>query len=452
MHHLCQFETLESRVLMAYYDVQDLGEMTGTRITEDGYILGSSHGQPVVIAPNGTRTVLTQPGGTTGTAVDRNSSGQVLVNASSTVFSRRAVLYLNGKLTDVVATDNNGIRLTDDGQVFLSGSIAAMWHNGITTNLGIGFHIADVNTKGDLAEGGNIGSFLSLHTGQKVSLANLSVFSDPLAVNNKDQVVGASDNHAVLWSSSGAPQDLGTLPGDDSSKAFDINDHGTVVGTSVGTDYIRGYIDGFIYQKGVMKNLQALIDPKFNINFDAAISINNRGQILATSEQLLTEPIHTYLLTPPEPFAVLSGTTLTITGTTRSDRMSVKRSGSSYKVALGKDGLSFNVAAVRKISLFALGGNDVVGIGLGVIGANIDAGDGNDVVTGGDGNDILRGAAGNDTLRGGAGIDRLYGDAGDDYLYARDSTRDTVNGGAGIDHAQIDKKLDVQGTIEGFLA
>ncbi len=62
----------------------------------------------------------------------------------------------------------------------------------------------------------------------------------------------------------------------------------------------------------------------------------------------------------------------------------------------------------------------------------IDAGFGNDVITGSAGIDTILGNDGNDTLFGGAGNDSLSGDNGDDVL-SGGAGNDTINGGAGID-------------------
>ncbi len=75
------------------------------------------------------------------------------------------------------------------------------------------------------------------------------------------------------------------------------------------------------------------------------------------------------------------------------------------------------------------------------IATHIDAGGGNDTVTGGDepdtmfgggGNDLLIGGAGNDSLRGQAGNDTLIGGAGNDFLDGRRG-RDSMEGDAGND-------------------
>ena len=75
------------------------------------------------------------------------------------------------------------------------------------------------------------------------------------------------------------------------------------------------------------------------------------------------------------------------------------------------------------------------------IATHIDAGGGNDTVTGGDepdtmfgggGNDLLIGGAGNDSLRGQAGNDTLIGGDGNDFLDGRRG-RDSLEGDAGND-------------------
>ncbi|OGB58099.1 MAG: hypothetical protein A2503_07505 [Burkholderiales bacterium RIFOXYD12_FULL_59_19] len=67
---------------------------------------------------------------------------------------------------------------------------------------------------------------------------------------------------------------------------------------------------------------------------------------------------------------------------------------------------------------------------------NLDAQDGNDVVTGGDGNDLLRGGRGADTLTGGAGLDQF--DVMGDMYGVPDTTIDTITDfTAGLDGDQL---------------
>jgi Ca2+-binding RTX toxin-like protein len=96
---------------------------------------------------------------------------------------------------------------------------------------------------------------------------------------------------------------------------------------------------------------------------------------------------------------------------------------------LGNDKL----ATMERASLTGGAGNNVINAAAFTLGAVLlDAGAGNDTVTGtasndtllgGDGDDVLNGGAGNDTMTGAAGIDLLKGSKG----------ADTLDGGLGID-------------------
>lgn len=77
-------------------------------------------------------------------------------------------------------------------------------------------------------------------------------------------------------------------------------------------------------------------------------------------------------------------------------------------------------------------GNDTITVNAFNFEANIDGGDGNDVLTGGAGSDHLRGRGGNDRLYGGGGADWVAGDAGNDQLFGG-SGNDVLIGGAGDD-------------------
>jgi probable HAF family extracellular repeat protein len=92
--------------------------------------------------------------------------------------------------------------------------------------------------------------------------------------------------HPFLWEN-GVMRDLGVLapfpcrPGGTATdcswgEAVDINDHGVVVGTVNSAD---GRTTAFIWENGVMRDLG--VDPG---HFSSAIAINDRGQVLGTSE------------------------------------------------------------------------------------------------------------------------------------------------------------------------
>jgi Ca2+-binding RTX toxin-like protein len=82
--------------------------------------------------------------------------------------------------------------------------------------------------------------------------------------------------------------------------------------------------------------------------------------------------------------------------------------------------------------------------------SEIDAGNGNDRVTGsagddsidaGKGDDTIHGGDGNDTIDGGSNNDKLYGGAGDDYLRGNKGT-DTLDGGSGNDTLVMEGRSD----------
>jgi uncharacterized delta-60 repeat protein len=102
---------------------------------------------------------------------------------------------------------------------------------------------------------------------------------------------------------------------------------------------------------------------------------------------------------------------------------------------------SFPPSKVKRINVSTNGGNDRVTLGATLRGCYVDAGAGNDTVTGtadadlligGTGNDQLFGLDGDDTLLGGGGRDYLLGGAGKDALFGNAGI-DTLSGAGGND-------------------
>ncbi len=89
------------------------------------------------------------------------------------------------------------------------------------------------------------------------------------------------------------------------------------------------------------------------------------------------------------------------------------------------------LAPGQRIQINGLDGNDRITV-TGTRAAQVNGGNGNDVITGGAGDDVIRGGAGVDLVRGGAGRDVLYADAGGDVVHG-DAGDDRLYGGAGPD-------------------
>lgn len=127
--------------------------------------------------------------------------------------------------------------------------------------------------------------------GQLVSLPTLNSGAGAgnayVGLNNVGQIAGASYYydatwfmHATLWNS-GVIQDLGTLPGDTTALANDVNDLGLAVGSSraSSTSGSSGLSRAFLWDGSVMNGIGNL--PGFNES--TAVAINNSNQIVGYS-------------------------------------------------------------------------------------------------------------------------------------------------------------------------
>jgi len=131
-----------------------------------------------------------------------------------------------------------------------------------------------------------------------------------LDINNQGQVVGNSDLagdttfHAFLWTKRTGTQDLGTLSGDVASLSISINDAGSVVGASLDTNFNPR---AFLWEKGVMTDLNTLIAGDSPLYLLTGCSINSRGEIIGLG-LTSTGEIHTYLATPTHGVAASEST------------------------------------------------------------------------------------------------------------------------------------------------
>ena len=118
-------------------------------------------------------------------------------------------------------------------------------------------------------------------------------------INNRGQVVGFSDlpgdtsSHAFLWTDRDGMRDLGTFGGLPTSLAFGINDEGQVVGMSCDVSFD---CSAFLWQDGVMTELNTLLPQGSPWNLIVGTSINARGEIVGVGDT--GNGFHAVLLTP----------------------------------------------------------------------------------------------------------------------------------------------------------
>lgn len=140
-----------------------------------------------------------------------------------------------------------------------------------------------------------VGRFSARHAvlwdnGRVIKLADLGGTSwhTPMAINEQGDVVGFSNPadprdlagefiaRAFLWTKRGGITEIGRLPGDSTSQALGINIWGQVVGFSTGG---AAGSRGFLYQNGVLTNINDLLEPGFPDSILSVSHINDLGVI-----------------------------------------------------------------------------------------------------------------------------------------------------------------------------
>jgi probable HAF family extracellular repeat protein len=240
-------------------------------------------------------------GGNNGEATAINNRGEVAGFAENStpdpgcpapqVLHFKPVVWEKGRVNQLhtLGGDPDGVAfmINDNGQaVGASGNCATF--NPIDLYNLVPVH-ALLWEKGNATDLGNLGGT----TGQ--AGGNIA-----LDINYQGQVVGNSDLpgdttfHAFLWTKEKGMQDLGTLSGDVASLSISINDAGSVIGASIDAS---GNPRAFLWEKGVMTDLNTLIAGDSRLYLLTGCSINSRGEITGLG-LTSTGEIHTYLATP----------------------------------------------------------------------------------------------------------------------------------------------------------
>jgi probable HAF family extracellular repeat protein len=249
---------------------------------------------------NGAMTALPTLGGNNGAVNQINKNGEMVGLAETAtadpgciapqVLQFKPVTWASGKIRELVTLDGDrdgaAFAINDNGHVAGASGQCSAFNSSILENLP---PLHALLWQGDIVTDlGNLGG-----TGQ--GFGNLA-----LNLNNRGQVVGQSDLagdanfHAFLWTKASGIEDLGTLAGDVNSVALGINDGGEIVGLSLDANFDP---HPYLWQNGVMTNLNSLIPASSPLYLLLACSINSSGEIVGLAVTSAGE-VHGYLATP----------------------------------------------------------------------------------------------------------------------------------------------------------
>jgi probable HAF family extracellular repeat protein len=324
-------QQMEDRCLPSTYTLTDLGTLGGSpggqayAINEAGQVVGYTNTATsqthAFLWTDGVMTDLgTFPTGSSSKAFGLNNIGQVVGYAFDGSpgggSTNHAFLWQDGVMPDLVPSPewSSASAINDSGQVAGTYNLNRpfIWENGVLTDLG-GFggsapfgSAEDINNAGQVvgssfvdngSEGLSQRAFL-WEDGVMTDLGTLPGLPDSraYAINESGQIVGFSTFHHPetpdeLYESflyfDGVMIDLG-VPGE-GNIAYDINDSGQIVGWSVGGAYI--------YEDGVVIDLNTLIPAGSGLTLLEAHGINNAGQIVGVARDAASRS-HAFLLTP----------------------------------------------------------------------------------------------------------------------------------------------------------
>jgi probable HAF family extracellular repeat protein len=144
--------------------------------------------------------------------------------------------------------------------------------------------------------------------GGTTNITLLGAATVAFSINNRGQVAGVSDLpgdqifHPFLWTRQTGMVDLGVLDGDAVGAGLSLNNWGDVVGASTtAPGPAGGNARAFLWHRGHMSDLNALIPANSSMYLITAFSINDEGQIagfgVVTSGPTAGE-VHGFLATP----------------------------------------------------------------------------------------------------------------------------------------------------------
>lgn len=298
------------------YVVTNVGTVAGSTelqvrdINNAGEIVGWAMANNVFqgfLYRNGVMVSLGSLGGQGCQAHGINDAGQVVGAAATATGEEHAFIYTGGQMIDIGTlggTRSSAAAINNSGLVtgFSTASNGSYrlftWQNGVRADAG---HLGSTNCEvWDVNSGGTVIGLNQLITSQLIAfswtasggLQPLGTFGGaagyPYRINDSGQIAGSiwtgqtsllgvPTYHAFFYYNGGTT-DLGTLGGT-SSGASGINNNGVVVGWSqVASDQ-----HAFIYDSANgMRDLNTLISPTSGWVLEAAVAINDAGQIAGT--------------------------------------------------------------------------------------------------------------------------------------------------------------------------
>ena len=143
--------------------------------------------------------------------------------------------------------------------------------------------------------------------GEVIDIGDLGAefWNTPTAINERGDIVGFAGTpgdpdgnilHAFIWTRRDGIQPLGALPGHVHSEAYGINERRQVVGVSCDENFAD--CRAFIWDDGVMQDLNALKAPGYSARLEHGKDINDSGEITGRAIDPVTGVRTAFLAVP----------------------------------------------------------------------------------------------------------------------------------------------------------
>lgn len=336
----------------ARYTVTDLGPFEPRGVNDVGQVAGRAFidGREFAVLYDGAFKTVNPPGSSSAEAWSVNNRGQIvgsvftcdIVDGNCVNGRTRAFIYRQGAFTilgTLGGTGSTGADIDEAGRAFGTADLPRPSPNvaldsqafattgGALEDLGARMGVEEsrataVSPAGRLTgffRNGNTDDGMFLYDSRdgsfKLISFNLQPWetpAQPADVNDQGQIVGHyggnddGSGRAFLYdANSNTKTDLGKLlPAHTYSRAWAVNNAGQIVGVSSVSWFTQQDEHAFVYENGVMRDLNALIPAGSGWALNVATDINAHGQIVGTGR--LNGQERGFLLTPMGPPVLLA--------------------------------------------------------------------------------------------------------------------------------------------------